>query len=1458
MGSKNKLWILLLVWILTVGHALPLLAAAEAGEQAADSLAADQPITLLPTDDAFVEGQAGRQDNTNGSSGELQLAHDGHANPRTVYLKFDLSAVDLTDIRSAALQLYNIDTRYNRTVTAHKTAGNATNWDELTLTANNAPAAGEIILGSDGTPASAQILQIGTSPETRLEGASYYSLDVYSYLQEAGEDGLLSIVIRSNGFTAFASKEYQNGEFPPLLTLSTEEPEEPEEESHKLLEPDGRSVLYPEDWYPGYGDDEGRFLHDFSYAGYRMGEVPIPDTVPGDIIHVTQAPYHADNTGAEDATAAIQQAIDDVGDAGGGVVYLPPGTYRVKPQGVNNQALKINQNGVVLRGAGPEATFLFNDEPVMRGKDIITVTSEGNQFLGIQGTETLLRQDLHEPTMLIPVQDTAGLAAGDWIAISNRYTAAFIEEHDMTGWWNIYEGNEGVTFYRQVVAVDHDSRTIAIDIPTRYPLNTRDHASVYKLNPPVREVGVEHLSIGNAENLTPGIGEADNTVEGTAGYQVAGTKAVRFVRVVDAWARNVHSYRPPSNSAGYDYHILSSGIVTSNSRNVTIADSDMRKPLYRGAGGNGYLYELVGNDNLIVNSRAEEGRHNYTFSHMRTSGNVIRDSVSVNPTHVIDFHQYLSMSNLLEGMILDGDTIEASVRPYPSSSPTYKHGQTTSQTVIWNTTGVRAHPNLGGIAVDSRQHGHGYVIGTQGQDTEVRVTPVLHAGRNTAPVDFTEGIGQGAELLPQSLYGDQWQQRQAREPVALQSIQLNGNPVAGFQSGRREYAVMLPYGTEAHPDITVATAAPGAAVEVIDASSLPGVALIRVTSQDGAQSAEYRLHLSAASEPAVLEQIAVLPDRTKPGWKSGLKLDEGSTAWLYITGMMSDGTEADLSRAEIHYGSDQEELLTVSGEGQVTAVAAGTANIQVRVVLDGTELSRTLAVTASVPVHTELESLPIVAVTSSGDDGNIVENVIDDDYDTRWSASGEGQWMIADLGEIRRIGSASIAFYNGHTRRSIFELDVSRDGETWIRVVEKVDEGNSSGTTSVFERFVFAAPQEARYVRYVGYGNSANAWNSITELRIHPEPAIDPPGSGDSGGGGGGGYIPAPPVPPSVPPVDGASDQPGRITAAFTGPARLITTERAVIEAPGHMFDGYELAEGSAVTFIVSVLPPDDIAGLQPLARRAIGAREVVSIVATTGGEPLDWSNRDAAVTVSLPYEPTASELAEPLLLEKLTVWQIAEDGTIRPIPNAVYDQDAGSMIFRTTTLGHFAIALQEKSFQDITEHHWAIAAVEVLAARGVINGMSEVSYAPALPIRRADLAMLLMDALGFSATAAGAGFPDVADDAYYTDRVTAAARLGIITGRDDGRFDPAASITRQEMFVMMARAMQAAGRLELGRQTSSTPFTDWSDVAPYAADATAALTAMGLIQGHEGQLRPADTITRAEAAVLLYRMLKR
>ncbi len=520
-----------------------------------------------------------------------------------------------------------------------------------------------------------------------------------------------------------------------------------------------RSSLYPEDWRPGYRDQEGRFLHDFSYAGYHRGEVNMPSDPCGSMIDVTQAPYQADRTGVLDATAAIQTALDAAGAAGGGIVYLPPGTYRIKPPGGADYALSISHSGVVLRGAGSSETFLFNDETYMRYKSVIRVAPPGwtGWHAPVPNTEVKIAQDVGYPTHVIPViatttqgrYPTPRFQKGDWVVLRADCTEDFIAEHGMSGLWDA--SLMGVTFYRRVTAVDTNDNTITVDIPTRYYLKTRDNARVYKVPPHLEEVGIEHLSIGMRENLSPGLGENDYDLSGTAAYDVHFSQVIEFYHVVDGWIQNVQTYRPPVNAN--DWHTLSNIILLSQSRNVTVRACAVAKPQYEGGGGNGYGYTLSGSDCLLVDCNAFHTRHNYDFKSMWTSGNVIfrcitRDSHSAN-----DFHMHLSPANLIDSMVVDGGLLEARYRPYGGIP---LHGHSTTESVFWNTWGT-ARCNQ--PVVVSQQWKWGYVIGTGG--------PVFGVKRgiwdNTAPEDFLEGEGQGEALVPQSLYLDQLFRRHAAD-----------------------------------------------------------------------------------------------------------------------------------------------------------------------------------------------------------------------------------------------------------------------------------------------------------------------------------------------------------------------------------------------------------------------------------------------------------------------------------------------------------------------------------------------------------------------------------------------------------------------------------------------------------------------------------------------------------------------
>lgn len=119
-------------------------------------------------------------------------------------------------------------------------------------------------------------------------------------------------------------------------------------------------------------------------------------------------------------------------------------------------------------------------------------------------------------------------------------------------------------------------------------------------------------------------------------------------------------------------------------------------------------------------------------------------------------------------------------------------------------------------------------------------------------------------------------------------------------------------------------------------------------------------------------------------------------------------------------------------------------------------------------------------VTASSDDGNVPANVQDNNFATRWSANGDGQWIQFCLNSSASVNGVDIAFYQGNTRTSRFDVLVSADGSAWTNAATNLQ---SNGTSTALQSFTFAA-KTGKYVRIVGHGNSLNLWNSYTEVRV--------------------------------------------------------------------------------------------------------------------------------------------------------------------------------------------------------------------------------------------------------------------------------------------------------------------------------------------------------------------------------------
>lgn len=146
----------------------------------------------------------------------------------------------------------------------------------------------------------------------------------------------------------------------------------------------------------------------------------------------------------------------------------------------------------------------------------------------------------------------------------------------------------------------------------------------------------------------------------------------------------------------------------------------------------------------------------------------------------------------------------------------------------------------------------------------------------------------------------------------------------------------------------------------------------------------------------------------------------------------------------------------------------------------------------------------------------------------------------------------------------------------------------------------------------------------------------------------------------------------------------------------------------------------------------------------------------------------------------------------------------------------------------------------------------------PGQNITRADFIALLVRALGLKSDF-DSNFSDVNPSDYYYLAIGIAKKLGITDGVGDNKFNPKEKISRQDLMVLTARALDVSKKLEIrGDAGDLASYSDNAAVASYATNSVAAMVKAGIVEGNGSGLNPQGQATRAETAVILYRIFKK
>lgn len=202
---------------------------------------------------------------------------------------------------------------------------------------------------------------------------------------------------------------------------------------------------------------------------------------------------------------------------------------------------------------------------------------------------------------------------------------------------------------------------------------------------------------------------------------------------------------------------------------------------------------------------------------------------------------------------------------------------------------------------------------------------------------------------------------------------------------------------------------------------------------------------------------------------------------------------------------------------------------------------------------------------------------------------------------------------------------------------------------------------------------------------------------------------------------------------------------------------------------------------------------------------------------------------------------------------------ESGDVSLELQHFSEYAVFQGFMTFDDISVH-WARNEIESLAAKQIVNGLTKQRFGPSDKITRVEFAVMLARAFKLTDSSGELPFDDVSTQAWYHNEVKAAYQAGWIEGVSETKFAPNDRITREQMAVMVMKAYLHASNNSLNQvdQADGLAFTDVTDISDWALKYVSFASKLELIQGVNGSFKPGQYADRAQAAVMISRLLQK
>lgn len=398
----------------------------------------------------------------------------------------------------------------------------------------------------------------------------------------------------------------------------------------------------------------GDRVPDFSYAGYKASQAPIPEVAAKITVPVING----------DATATIQSAIDEVArlplDKNGfrGAVLLSKGIYTVSGQ------LRITQSGIVLRGFGAKGETTILGTGIDRD-GLIRIFGKPDKT----SEKEIEITDAYVPVNAVTfsVADAAALKIGDlitvhrpsvWEWIDALGTRSFGGGISAIGW---HPGEADIFFNRTITAIN--GKTITVDVPLTTSLDKKyggGFVSSYKWPGKISNVGIENITLVSDY-------DKNNPKDDYHRWM-----AITINNVDDAWVRQT-SFK---HFAGSAVHILD------GAQRITVEDCISSEPVSEIGGQRRYTFFTRGQQTLFQRCYAAEGYHDFAVGHGAAGPNAFVQCVSSLPHNFSGAIDKWASGILFDVMKVDGEAIRLGNRGQDGQGA----GWAAANSVLWNCT----------------------------------------------------------------------------------------------------------------------------------------------------------------------------------------------------------------------------------------------------------------------------------------------------------------------------------------------------------------------------------------------------------------------------------------------------------------------------------------------------------------------------------------------------------------------------------------------------------------------------------------------------------------------------------------------------------------------------------------------------------------------------------------------------